>query len=123
MRVACKSINGVASVNVSLNKGLADLDMKPGNAVTFKQFQDAIAKNGFTTKQSSVTVRGSVETEAGEYYFKVSGTSDSFKLLASNLSQVQSFAGKQVEIQGIMPEAPKGKVPDTIQVNKIDEAK
>ena len=123
MRVAFKGINGVENVNVSLNKGLADVDFKPGNGVTFKQLQDAIARNGFTTKQSTVVVRGTIEDVSGKYRLKVSGTSDSFALVNGDPSQLQSLTGKQVEVQGTIPEAPKGKAPDTIQVSKIEEAK
>jgi hypothetical protein len=123
VRVAFKGINGVENVNVSLNKGLADVDFKPGNNVTFRQLQDAIARNGFTTKQSIVVVRGAVDSANGKYRLKVSGTSDSFELVNADQLQLQSFVGKQVEVQGTIPEVPKGKVPDTIQLSKIDEAR
>jgi copper chaperone CopZ len=49
------SVNGVASVDVSLDKGLAAVKLKPGNSVTLKQLQGAITKNGFTIKQSRLT--------------------------------------------------------------------
>jgi hypothetical protein len=120
--VAFKGINGVENVNVSLNKGLADVDFKPGNTIGFRQLQDAIAKNGFTTKQSIVIVRGTVENMNGKYLLKVSSTPDSLEL-DGDRSQLQAFAGKQVEVQGTIPEAPKGKVPDKIQVKKMEEAK
>ena len=80
MRVAFKGISGVENVNVSLNKGLADVDFKPGNTVAFRQLQDAITKNGFTTKQSIVVVRGAIENMNGKYLLKVSNTTDSFEL-------------------------------------------
>jgi hypothetical protein len=124
VRVAFKAIHGVENVNVSLNKGLADVDFKPGNTVTFKQLQDAIAKNGFTTKQSSVVVRGTVESVNGKYLLKVNGTPDSFEL-EGDRSQLQTLSGKQVqvEVQGTLPEAPQGKLPDKIQVSKMEETK
>ena len=121
MRVAFKGINGVENINVSLSKGLADVDFKPGNTIAFKQLQDAIAKNGFTTKQSVVIARGTIESVNGKYRLKVSGTSDSFELINGNLSQLQSLTGKQAEVEGIIPEAPKGKVPDMLQVSKISK--
>jgi len=123
VRVAFKGINGVENVNVSLNKGLADVDFKPGNAVTFRQLQDAIARNGFTTKQSTAVVRGTIENANGKYRLKVGGTSDWFELVNADPSRLQSLIGKEVEVQGTIPEAPKGKVPETIQLSKIEEAK
>ena len=111
-------------VNVSLNKGLADVDFNPGNTVAFRQLQDAIAKNGFTTKQSTVIVRGTIESTNGKYRLKVSGTPDSFAL-EGDQSQLQTFSGKQVqvEVQGILPEAPKGKLPEKLQVSKMEVTK
>ena len=123
MRVAFKGINGVENINVSLSKGLADVDFKPGNTIAFKQLQDAIAKNGFTTKQSVVIARGTIESVNGKYLLKVSGTPDSFEVADGDRLQLQAFTGKQVEMQGTIPEAPKGRVPDRIQVSKIEEAK
>jgi copper chaperone CopZ len=49
------SVNGVASVDVSLDKALAAVKLKPGNSVTLKQLQGAITKNGLTIKQSRLT--------------------------------------------------------------------
>lgn len=120
MRVAFKSINGVENVNVSLNKGLADVDFKPGNTVSFRQLKDAIAKNGFTTKQSTVVAKGTLESMNGKYLLKVSGTRDSF-YLDGDRSQLEALSGKPVEVQGTLPEAPKGQLPDKIQVSKVQE--
>ena len=60
MRVSLKSVAGVDSVDVSLEKGLAVVKMKPGNTATLKQLNEAITKNGFTMKDSTATVVGTV---------------------------------------------------------------
>ena len=122
MRVSMKAIPGVDAVNVSLSKGLATVTMKPGNAATVKQMHEAIAKNGFTMKQSEVVVRGQVENDGGSFTLKVSGSQDVFRL-AGRATGLSSFVGKQVEIMGTMPEAAKGKLPDSIEVKTITEVK
>ncbi|MDQ6760621.1 MAG: heavy-metal-associated domain-containing protein, partial [Acidobacteriota bacterium] len=48
VRVALKKFSGVESVDVSLNKGLATVKLKPGNSVEPQQFWDAVRKDGFT---------------------------------------------------------------------------
>ena len=63
MRVALKSMNGVDTVDVSLNKGLATVNLKPGNAVTVEQLQHAITKNGFTPRQSDVVATGTLVSQ------------------------------------------------------------
>ena len=124
MRVSLKAINGVDTVNVSLTKGLAAVTMKPGNSATLKQMHEAIAKNGFTMKQTEVVVRGEVVNDGGKLRLKVSGTSDVLNLTPeSSTVDVASAAGKQVEITGTMPEPAKNQVPDTIRVRSISEVK
>ncbi len=40
-------------MEVSLNKGLASVKLKPGNTLTMQQFWQAVKRNGFTPKESS----------------------------------------------------------------------
>jgi copper chaperone CopZ len=123
VRVALKSVNGVASVDVSLNKGLATVTLKPNNTVSLKQLQDAIAKNGFTTKQSEVAVRGSVISEGGRPRLQVLGTSEKYDLAPEPGSSINlsRLAGKQVIVEGVIPEAPQGKSPDVIRYRSAQE--
>lgn len=109
-------------MDVSLNKGLATANLKPGNTVTMQQLQQAITKNGFTTKQSTVTVSGTLLSENGILRLKVSGSNELYNLTPAaeaKLPDATQLSGKTVTVDGIVPEAPKGKSPDTIQVRNI----
>ena len=86
MRVSLKSVAGVESVDVSLAKGLAAVKLKPGNTATLKQLQSAIAKNGFTMKDSSAIVAGTVVVEAGRVQLKVSGSNEMLDLVPAEAS-------------------------------------
>ena len=126
MSVALKSVNGVQSVDVSLNKGLATVVLKPGNTVTMEQLQHAITKNGFTTKQSTVLVTGTLLSENGKLVLGVSGSNEQFDLVPQN-QQVQPpepnrLSGRAVTVEGVIPEGSKGKKPDTIQIRSITGA-
>jgi len=66
VRVALMKFPGVESADVSLNKGLATVKLKPGNTIRPSEFWEAIRKNGNTPKATRVTVRG--EVEAGETF-------------------------------------------------------
>ena len=81
VRGALKKFSGVESVEVSLNKGLASVKLKPGNTVQPQEFWEAVRRNGFTPKETRVMVRGEV-TNAGRLQFKVSGTNQIFELKA-----------------------------------------
>jgi copper chaperone CopZ len=110
VRVSVKSVAGVESVDVSLAKGLAAVKMKPGNTVTLKQLQSAITKNGFTMKDSTATVEGTVVVEAGTVQLKVSGSNEMLDLVPQGqVAPAVALNGKSVTVTGVVPETAKGK--------------
>jgi len=125
VRVSLKSVSGVDSVDVSLEKGLASVKMKPGNGATFKQLQEAITKNGFTMKPSNVSVAGKIVTVNGKPRLQVSGSNDLLSLIPDNPQtvNVNSMADKSVLVEGTLNEAANGKVPDSIRYRSILEEK
>ncbi len=120
-----KGIKGVDTVDVSLNKGSATMTFTPNNSVSMKQLQDAIARNGFTTKESRVIVRGELAASKDGYTLKVTGSNELFTLLPPDkgASDPRQFVGKVVEVVGVMPEATKGKTADTVRYQAITEVK
>ena len=125
MRVSLKAVPGVDTVDVSLEKGLATVKMKPGNMTTLKQLNEAIARNGFTMKGSTAIVAGTVVTTNGKTAVQVSGSNDVLHLVPESSSVVDgaSFTGKSIVVEGMIPETSKGKVPDTIHYRSITEGK
>jgi copper chaperone CopZ len=123
--VSLKSVSGVDSVDVSLEKGLAVVKMKSGNTVTFKQLNDAIAKNGFTMKDSTATVAGTVVTTGDKATLRVSGSNDLLQLVPQSdaAPNSTSVVGKDVVVEGTIPEAGKGKTPDTIRYRSMTAEK
>lgn len=123
MRVSLKSVPGVESVDVSLEKGLAVVKMKSGNTATLKQLNEAITKNGFTMKDSTATVIGTVIETDGNAILKVSGSNDLLKLMPSSTSapDAVSMVRKTVFVAGTIPEARKGKAPDSLLYQSITE--
>jgi len=110
VRVSVQSVAGVESVDVSLAKGLASVKMKPGNTVTLKQLQSAITKNGFTMKDSTLTVEGTVVVEAGRVQLKVSGSNEMLDLVPQGqVAPAAALNGKSVTVTGVVPETAKGK--------------
>ena len=122
MRVSLKSVDGVDAVDVSLDKGLASVKMKPGNAATLKQLQEAITKNGFTMKPSNVRVAGRIVMTNGQPKLQVSGSNELVNLVP-DAQTANTMADKQVLVEGTLEEAAKGKTPDTIQYRSISEDK
>ena len=116
------SVNGVVSVDVSLEKGLAAVKLKPGNSVTLKQLQRAITNNGFTMKESKIVAAGKLVRESDTLKLEVSGSNEILILVPES-----SLAARPdltpVVVEGTVPEAKKGNVPDTIRYRSINPEK
>jgi Heavy-metal-associated domain len=123
VRVSLKSVSGVDSVDVNLEKGLASVKMKPGNAATLKQLNEAISKNGFTMKQSTATISGTIVVTNGEARLQVSGSNEMLDLSpdSSATPMATSLYGRSVLVEGIIPEAGKGKSTGSIRYRSIKE--
>jgi len=121
VRVSLKSVSGVDSVDVNLEKGLASVKMKPGNVATLKQLNEAISKNGFTMKQSTATISGTVVVTNGESRLHVSGSNEMLDLIpeSSAAPVATSLNGRPVLVDAIIPEAGKGKSAGSIRYRSI----
>ncbi len=108
--VALKKVAGVESVEVSLNKGLATVKLKPGNTVSVPQLWELIHKNGYTPKVTAVLVRGELANVNGALQLKVSGTKDTLALAAdpkngAAFGDASKRVGQTVVVQGVMAPA------------------
>ena len=123
IHVSMKGIQGVNTVDVDLNTGLVTIKLAPGNSAAMRQFNQAVEKNGFTHKDAIVTARGKLTGTATAPFFEVAGTQDRFALTpAGTAANISALLGKNVSITGVLPQAAKGKVPDTLRYNTIAEA-
>jgi len=124
IHVSMKGIQGVQTVDVNLNTGLVSIKLAPGNTAALRQFNEAVEKNGFTHKDANVVVRGTLSGTASAPFLEVSGTKDRFALapIASG-SNLTAVLGKTVIVTGTLPQAAKGKVPDSLRYKTITEAR
>jgi hypothetical protein len=124
VRVSLKSVSGVDLVQVSLEKGLAVVKMKPGNTTQLKQLNEAITRNGFTMKDSTAIVVGTVASTNGKAALLVTGSNEALQLVPQSgaaAPTVTSLVGKTVVVEGVIPEGAKGKAPDSIRYQSMTE--
>jgi len=124
VNVALKRMAGVESVEVSLNKGLATVKLKPGNAVSVPQLWELIHKNGYTPKSTAVSVRGDLANVSGQLRLRVSGTKETLTLAANPknptaYSEAPKKLGQTVIVQGVMEPGKDLKVPVPLQVGQV----
>jgi copper chaperone CopZ len=119
VRVALMKIPGVESADVSLNKGLATVKLKPGNTVRPGEFWEAIRKNGNTPKITRVVVRGEILGSGNQ--LKVSGSSAMLDLKANTtvIQQLKAAAGKTVTLEGALTPGKDVKAPVPLEVQAV----
>lgn len=122
--VALKKVPGVALVDVSLNKGLATVKLKPGNTVAVPQLWQLLHAKGYTPKTTTVSVRGDLANTQGRLELKVSGTKDVLALVAdpknaTSVSDASKKLGQTVIIQGVMVPGKDLKSAAPLQVSQV----
>src|SRR4051794_13926099 len=106
VRGALQKFSGVEKVDVSLNKGLATVTLKPGNTVRLSDVWETVRKNGFTPKETKVVIRGDV-TGGTKSELKVTGTNEVYALLpepkvSKALDEVRRYVGKTATVEGTL---------------------
>lgn len=118
MSVAIRKIEGVASVDVSLNGGFAEVKLKPGNRIDPERIRQVARDNGFTPKGADVKVAGRIVERSGKLALEVSGLDDVVYLLVEHseakdkLAEAHRAAGKAVVVTGHLSETAMASKPD-----------
>jgi copper chaperone CopZ len=76
VRTGLKKIDGVETVDVSLEQGLARVQLKPTNKVTLQKIQTVVKKNGFSPKSAKVQLRGTIQHRENRLQVTVSGSAE-----------------------------------------------
>lgn len=124
MSVAIKKINGVESVNVSLNEGLARIRLKSRNQVRLEDVRKVIYNNGFTPKEARVTAQAQLVSTDGKLQVKVTGIGRIYPLVLAPKAQtsqkaLQGVVGKTVVVEGIIQPSKDKKIAENFQALNI----
>jgi len=122
--VALKKTPGVETVDVSLNKGLATVKLKPGNTASVPQFWQLLHEKGYTPKTTTVSARGELAGGPGRLQLKVSGTKDILDLTpdpknTGSYKAAAEKAGQTIVIQGAMTPGKDLKALTPLQVTQV----
>jgi len=122
--VALKKTDGVDTVDVSLNKGLATVKLKAGNHVSVPQLWNLLHEKGYTPKTTVVVVKGVAENVAGTARLKVTGTNDVLVLsadpkAAAAFMDVRTRTGQTIQVQGTMEPGKNLKAAVPLQVRQV----
>jgi copper chaperone CopZ len=73
VRVAFQKVDGVESVELSLERAQADIRLRKDNIASLDRFRRIVKANGFEPRQATVTALGTVREVGGKLAFEVSG--------------------------------------------------
>ena len=119
--MAIQKVDGVESVNVSLNEGFAEVKLKTGNKVTIEQLREIVRKSGFTAKESTVTVEGKLVELKGKP--ALDAGAGAILHLTGDVAQVSGKTGQHVVVSGVVPETGKKNEPETVEVKTVSASK
>ncbi|MBW3564521.1 MAG: heavy-metal-associated domain-containing protein [Acidobacteria bacterium] len=128
MRVALQKIEGVDSVRVSLNEGIADVRLKEGNEVTIEQVRQIATDSGFTPRGAEVEVAGTIVShrEAGQVAFRVTGQDLIYILVDDPKSEgaVRRLRKRppehEIVVSGFVPEERKVNEPRALYLREFE---
>jgi copper chaperone CopZ len=100
-------IEGVQKVDVSIEKGLAHIELNSENKVQLQQLENAVRKNGFSPKGGTVDLKGKIQNKGGDSITViVSGTNEG---ISGTMSQAASIdPQKEYSIRGVLKIDEKG---------------
>jgi len=120
-----KKVNGVESVNVSLNEGKASIRFKPESRAQYADVRSGIEKNGFAVKDATLRARGRLQQVDGGWQFVISGSGETFNVTPEDAKNVdlaramQQKAGQDVLLEGTVPTPEKNKPQTTFKVKAV----
>jgi len=109
--VGIEKLEGVASVRVSLEEGLAEVTLEPGNALDPEAIRDVARDGGFTPKSAEVRARGHLVVEEDTLALAVTRLSQEYRLAESDSAPGRLSAlaaagpAAEVEVTGTLPES------------------
>ncbi len=122
MRVALEKVDGIESVSVTLKRGVAHITLAKGNTVTMAQLRRIIKDAGYTSRDATVTVAGTVRAAGSSLTLAVAGTKEVFDLSAGkgqSLADLERGVDHLVEVSGTIPMPDPKITRERIQVQTI----
>jgi copper chaperone CopZ len=132
VRVAVRKLEGVESVEVSLERASADIRLRPANRVTMAQLRQIIKNNGFSAKDATVTAVGTLVERGGKPALDVTGidavwllTSPGAENNSAYLDAVQRIKSQQsgsIEVVGTIAASTTPNQPEELAVQVLKPA-
>jgi copper chaperone CopZ len=128
VRIAMQKVDGVESIEVSLERALADIRLRPGNRVGLQPFRQIVRSNGFAPKDALVTVTGTLVNQGGKPALNVTGLDAIWPLVsdprhpaahADAVTRLASNRSGRVQVTGVVAPPASNTPPEQIMVREV----
>ena len=101
VNVATMKIEGVASVDVSLNRALATIKLKPGNSVGLAKLAHAIREKGYTVPAAEIQVRGTLAKVHDRWVLRIPSSGEALEVAADpdTASRLAEHVGGEITLR------------------------
>lgn len=105
------SMSGVVSVEVSLERGIAELRLDADAEPDMARIREVILRNGFTPKEGSVRLGGTLTGKGGEFALAVGSLSYALEgTEAVPARTLSGLVGRWITVTGRVPEGEPGRI-------------
>jgi hypothetical protein len=127
VRVAVGELEGVAALSVSVEDGLARLDLQPDNRLSLARLRHLIEESGFAPREAVVTARAEVQVTGGRLRVTISGVDETFDVepaagAAAVVARLKQQAGRRVVIRATVPPPAPGRATPILRVTSAEPA-
>ena len=101
VNVAVTKIKGVASVDVSLNRALATIKLKPGNDIALSKLAQSIREKGYTIPAAEILVSGTLARVQNRWLLRIPTSGETLELAEnpSTSDLLAKRAGDEITIR------------------------
>jgi hypothetical protein len=122
-----RKLPGVESVEVSLERGLASIQLRRGNRVTLQQLRQLVKHSGFAAREAAVTVIGDLQPDAGGAALSVTGAGTMLTLIADTarpaayktVRERLARTARGITLAGVVEERPGKDGRDRLVVHEV----
>lgn len=109
METRLGTLEGVSDVSVSLNEGLATIELAAGNTVTLKAIREAVVKAGFSAEGATIHLIGVLKKKDGHRVLATSaGETYVLDVTGDDVSVEGTGNGERIAVIGRVPAGAHG---------------
>ena len=112
-----KAMDGIEQATVSLNEGMATVQLMSDNEITLEQIRNAVRKSGFSPEEAVLTLQGTLSQEHGRWVL-TTPAQERYRL--TETGEITSASGDAVKVTGTVS---SGEKPDSgwaLQVTTLE---